>query len=359
MNRSALSLSNLWSMIKETVGAWVDDFAPSMGASIAYYTVFSIAPLLIIVIAIAGFIWGEEAASGYLYAQLGGILGDEGTKAVQAMVAGASDRKDGVIASVVGVVLLALGATTVFAELQSDLDRIWKAPAVKKTEGLWGMLRSRVLSLGLVVSIGFLLLVSLVVSAALAAFGKWWGGVFGNVEWLFHILDFVVSIGVITVMFALMYKILPSLKIAWHDVWIGAVVTALLFTIGKFAVGLYVGKAGVASSFGTAGSLAVLLVWVYYSAQIFLLGAEFTWVFAHRFGSRRDEVKPQTAKEGLATTDAPHGERRPAGARERGPHPGPAGAVTGLVSRHTAALTAGAIVLGAVAGRVLDRTDRA
>jgi uncharacterized BrkB/YihY/UPF0761 family membrane protein len=262
-------------------------------------------------------------------------------------------------AALVSIALIAIGATTVFAELQSDLDRIWKAPAVKKPEGLWGMLRSRVLSLGLVVSIGFLLLVSLVVSAALAAFGKWWGGVFGNVEWLFHILDFVVSIGVITVMFALMYKILPSLKIAWHDVWIGAVVTALLFTIGKFAVGLYVGKAGVASSFGTAGSLAVLLVWVYYSAQIFLLGAEFTWVFAHRFGSRRDEVKPQTAKEGLATTDAPHGERRPAGARERGPHPGPAGAVTGLVSRHTAALTAGAIVLGAVAGRVLDRTDRA
>ena len=357
MNRSPLSARNLWSMIKETVSAWVDDFAPSMGASIAYYTVFSIAPLLIIVIAIAGFVWGEEAASGYLYTQLGGILGDEGTRAVQAMVASASDKKDGVIASVTGVVLLALGATTVFAELQSDLDRIWKAPAVKKPEGLWGMLRSRVLSLGLVVSIGFLLLVSLVVSAALAAFGKWWGGAFGDVEWLFHILDFVVSIGVITVMFALMYKILPRVDIAWHDVWIGAVVTALLFTIGKFAVGMYVGRSSVASSFGTAGSLAVLLVWVYYSAQIFLLGAEFTWVYAHRFGSRGGEDRPRTAKEGIATTDEPRGERAPAGARR--PRPAPAGAVTGLVSRHTAALTAGAIVLGALAGRVLDRANRA
>jgi len=357
MNRSALSPGNLWSMIKETVGAWVDDFAPSMGASIAYYTVFSIAPLLIIVIAIAGFVWGEEAASGYLYAQLAGILGDEGTRAVQAMVASASDKKDGVIASITGVVLLALGATTVFAELQSDLDRIWKAPAVKKPEGLWGMLRSRVLSLGLVVSIGFLLLVSLVVSAALAAFGKWWGGVFGDVEWLFHVLDFVVSIGVVTVMFALMYKILPRVDIVWRDVWIGAVVTALLFTIGKFAVGMYVGKSSVASSFGTAGSLAVLLVWVYYSAQIFLLGAEFTWVYAHRFGSRRGEDKPQTAKEALATTDKPQGEHAPAGARA--PRPAPAGGAMGLVSRHTAALTAGAIVLGALAGRVLDRTDRA
>jgi membrane protein len=313
MDRSALLPANLWSMAKESVTAWIDDFAPSMGASIAYYTVFSIAPLLIIVIAIAGFVWGEEAASGYLYSQLGGILGDEGTKAVQAMVASASDRKDGVIASIAGVVLLAVGATTVFAELQSDLDRIWKAPAVKKPEGLWGMLRSRVLSLGLVVSIGFLLLVSLVVSAALAAFGKWWGGVFGDVEWLFHVLDFVVSIGVITVMFALMYKILPRVDIAWHDVWIGAVVTALLFTIGKFVVGLYVGKTSVASSFGTAGSLAVLLVWVYYSAQIFLLGAEFTWVYAHRQGSRKDRPTPSHASRPPRRREAgQRGEREPA-----------------------------------------------
>jgi len=365
MNRAALSPANLWSMVKESVTAWIDDFAPSMGASIAYYTAFSIAPLLIIVIAIAGFVWGQEAASGYLYSQLSGILGDEGTKAVQAMVASAGNMKEGVIATVVGVVLLLVGATTVFAELQSDLDRIWKAPAVKKEEGLWGMIRSRVLSLGLVVSIGFLLLVSLVVSAALAAFGKWWGGIFGDVEWLFHILDFVVSIAVIAVMFALMYKILPRVKIAWHDVWIGAGVTALLFAIGKTLVGLYVGKTSVASSFGTAGSLAVLLVWVYYSAQIFLLGAEFTWVYAHRFGSRRDQDKPATAKEAVATTDKPEGDRASTGTRERKPRPAqvyrpaPSSGVLGVVSRNAAAFTAGAIVLGALAGRLLDRTDRA
>ena len=354
MNRSALSPGNLWSMIKESVTAWIDDFAPSMGASIAYYTAFSIAPLLIIVIAIAGFVWGEEAASGYLYTQLGGILGEDGKQAVQAMVASAGSKKEGVWATVVGVALLVVGATTVFAELQSDLDRIWKAPAVKNDEGLWGMIRSRVLSLGLVVSIGFLLLVSLVVSAALAAFGQWWGSIFGDMEWLFHVLDFVVSIAVIAVMFALMYKILPRVKIAWRDVWIGAGVTAVLFAVGKFLVGLYVGKTSVASSFGTAGSLAVLLVWVYYSAQIFLLGAEFTWVYAHRYGSRKGEEKPATAKETVATTSKPEGDRAASGRREGARGPVPSLGVLGVVSRNTAAFTAGAIVLGALAGRLLD-----
>jgi len=355
MNRSALSPGALWSMIKESVTAWIDDFAPSMGASIAYYTAFSIAPLLIIVIAIAGLVWGQEAASGYLYSQLAGILGDEGTKAVQAMVASASDRDEGVFATVVGVVLLAVGATTVFAELQSDLDRVWKAPAVEKSEGLWGLLRSRVLSLGLVVSIGFLLLVSLVVSAALAAFGKWWGSIFGDMEWLFHVLDFVVSIAVIAVMFALMYKILPRVKIAWHDVWIGAGVTAVLFAIGKFLVGLYVGKTSVASSFGTAGSLAVLLVWVYYSAQIFLLGAEFTWVYAHRLGSLRGQEQPATAKQTIATTQSPGGD--PKASPRRPPQAAaPVMAPMAPKARTAAALAAGAIVVGAIAGRLVDRT---
>jgi membrane protein len=358
MNRSALSPGNLWSMAKESVTAWIDDYAPSMGASIAYYTAFSIAPVLIIVIAVAGFVWGDEAASGYLYAQLGGILGDDGAKAVQAMVESANSTNGGIVATVVGVVLLFVGATTVFAELQSDLDRIWKAPAAQKSEGLWGLIRSRVLSLGLVVSIGFLLLVSLVVSAALAALGNLWGGVFDNLEWLVHILDFVVSIAVVTVMFALMYKILPRVSIAWHDVWIGAVVTALLFAVGKFLVGLYVGKTSVASSFGTAGSLAVLLVWVYYSAQIFLLGAEFTWIYAHRFGSRQGEDKPATAKETMPTTESPGGKSKAAPRRPQ-LQTQPAIAQVAPKARTAAALAAGAIVLGAIAGRVLDRTHRA
>ena len=300
-------------MVKESVTAWIADFAPSMGAGIAYYTAFSIAPLLIIVIAIAGFFFGAGRGQRLSLRPARRVCSaTRGRRPSRAWSRAPATPTRASSPPSVGVRLALIGATTVFAELQSDLDRIWKAPAVKKTEGLWALLRSRVLSLGLVVSIGFLMLVSLVLSAALAALGKWWGGLFGDVEWLFHMLDFVVSLGVITVMFALMYKILPRVKIGWRDVWIGAVVTALLFAIGKFLVGLYLGKSGVGSSFGAAGSLAVLLVWVYYSAQIFLLGAEFTWVYAHRFGSRQRQDKPATAKESVATTDEPGGEAAPA-----------------------------------------------
>jgi len=253
MANARFSLGAVWPIVEESVSAWVDDFAPSMGAAIAYYTAFSIAPVIIIVIAIAGLVFGQDAASGYLYAQMSSLLGDEGGKAVQAMVESAGSSGNGTVATVIGVALLMVGATTVFAELQSDLDRIWKAPAATRSEGLWGLIRSRVLSLGLVVSIGFLLLVSLVVSTALAALGEWWGGALDSFKWLLGILNFVVSLLVITVMFALMYKILPRVKIGWRDVWIGALVTALLFTIGKFLVGMYLGRAGVASSFGAAG----------------------------------------------------------------------------------------------------------
>jgi membrane protein len=370
----------MWSMIKEAASAWTEDFAPSMGAAIAYYTAFSIAPLLIIVIAIAGFFFGHEAASREIYNQLGGLLGDRGATALQSMVEGASNTGEGVIASVIGIVLLVIGATTVFAELQTDLDRIWKAPAAKKAEGIWAMLRSRILSFGMVVTIGFIMLVSLVVSAALAALGSWWGGVFGDFEWLMHLLNFVVSLGVVTLLFALMYKILPRVSIGWHDVWIGAFATAVLFSIGKFAVGLYLGKSSVVSSFGAAGSLAVLLVWVYYSAQIFLLGAEFTWVYAHRHGSRRGEQRPATAKQTVATTQKPTGDaaaiagtspvpaaeealltraapplRAPPGPRM--PAPPPRQGILAFAKRHPGATTGVALVLGAVAGELFNHRE--
>jgi membrane protein len=299
MHRSALSLTELWSMGRETVTGWLGDFAPSMGAGIAYYTAFSLAPLLIIVIAVAGLFFGEDAASGYVYAQLGDLIGQEGAEAVRGMVARAGETEEGIIAPLVSIALLAIGATTVFAELQSDLDRIWKAPAAKRQEGIFGLLRRRVLSLGLVVSIGFLMLVSLVFSAALAALSRWWSGWLEDLQWLMHALDFVVSIGVVSLMFALMYKILPRVKIAWRDVWVGAIATALLFTVGKFLVGFYIGRSRIASGFGAASSLAVIMVWVYYSAQIFLLGAEFTWVYTHRHGSRRGLRRPPTARESL------------------------------------------------------------
>jgi membrane protein len=349
MNRAALSPANLWSMIRESVSAWIDDFAPSMGAAIAYYTIFSIAPMLVIIIAIAGFFYGHEAASGQLYAEIANLVGDNGAKAIQGMVESASSRSGGIVATVIGVAVLLIGATSVFGELQTDLDRIWKAPAAAQSEGLWGMVRSRLLSLGLVVSIGFVLMVSLVVSAALVALGTWWGDVFGELGWLLQLVNFVVSLAVITVGFALMYKILPRVRISWQDVWIGAFVTAVLFVIGKTLVGLYLGKSGIASAFGAAGSLAVLLVWVYYSAQIFLLGAEFTGVYAHRFGSRRSEQRPATAKEQAA------GSAKASQERPRAPAPAAARSVPRTTRHHPALLTATAFVLGVLASEILAR----
>ena len=362
MNVAALTPSALWSLCKDAASAWSDDFAPSMGAAIAYYTAFSIAPLIVIVLAIAGFFFGHEAAGGYLYGQLSGLLGRDGAKAVQDMVASARDPGEGIVATVIGGVLLIVGATTVFAELQSDLDRIWKAPAIKRPEGLWGLLRSRVLSLGLVVSIGFVMLASLVISAALAALTGMWGGVFENVEWLLQIVNFIVGLAVATVLFALMYKILPRVSIAWPDVWIGALVTAVLFSVGKFLVGLYIGKTSVGSSFGAAGSLAVLLVWVYYSAQIFLLGAEFTWVYAHRFGSRRGKEMPASVKATLATTSKPQGVATPPPAAvvnaPRAAAPEKADGLAATVLRHPAATAGTALVVGAVLGKVVDSLQR-
>jgi membrane protein len=258
-----------------------------MGGALAYYTLFSIAPMLIIVIAIAGFFLGEEAARGEIVTQLRGLLGDSGASAIQGLLESARKPTEGLIATIVSVALLIVGATTIFAELQTDLDLIWQAPAVKTPSGLWGLLRSRLLSFGMVLAISFVLLVSLVISAALQALGKWWGGAFDGLAFVLEVANFLVSFAITTGLFALIYRVLPRADIAWRDVWIGSAVTALLFAIGKFLIGLYIGRSGVASAFGAAGSFVVLLVWVYYSTQIFFLGAEFTWVYAHAHGSRR------------------------------------------------------------------------
>jgi membrane protein len=284
--------AKVWHLVRDSVNAWIEDYAPSMGAALAYYTVFSIAPLLIIVIAVAGSVFGDDAVRGEIAAQLGGLIGDEGANAVQGLVASASVPEQGLVATAVSVILLAIGATTVFGELQSALDRIWRAPLPFEKTGIWTLLRTRLLSFGMVLVLGFLLLVSLVASAAVAAFGTWWGRAFEGWELLLQLLNFMISFLMVTTLFAMIYKIMPRATIAWRDVWIGALVTSLLFQIGKFAIGLYLGKSGVTSGFGAAGSLVVLLVWVYYSAQIFLLGAEFTWVYAHEYGSRRGESHP-------------------------------------------------------------------
>lgn len=281
----------IWGLIKESISRWGEDRAPSMGAALSYYTVFSLAPLLVIVIGIAGLVFGEEAARGAVVEQLQGLIGDEGAGAINELIENAGKTGTGIVATMVGVVTLLVGASGVFVELQDDLDRIWKAPP-RVGAGILNFIRARLLTFGMVLAFGFLLLVALVLHAALAAVGEYWGGIFGGTEWLLHLINFLISFGVVTVLFAMIYKILPNLKIEWNDVWSGAVVTAFLFTSGKFLIGLYLGKSAVASSYGAAGAVVILLIWMYYSAQIFLLGAEFTYLFAHHHGSRisKDEV---------------------------------------------------------------------
>jgi membrane protein len=283
----------LCSLTRESVSRFSQDFAPSMGAALAYYTIFSIAPLLIIAIAVAGFVFGENAARGEVFAQLRGLIGDQGAAAIEATVKSASQTGSGTFAALVGIVILLLGATSVFAELQSDLDRIWDSPKPAKP-GIWGILRGRVLSFGMVLGIGFLLLVSLVLSAALAALGHLWRGAFPGGDMFVQVVNFIVGFLIITGLFALIYKVLPRCDIGWADVWIGATVTSLLFSIGKSLIGLYLGRSSVASSFGAAGSLVIVLLWVYYSAQIFLFGAEFTRTYSYSHGTRKDAAEAAT-----------------------------------------------------------------
>lgn len=283
-----MRIRQLWDLIKDAVSSWINDYAPSMGAALAYYTMFSIAPLLLIVISIAGFIFGAEAARGEIVEQLRNLLGDEGASAIQDLIESVNQPGKSLAATIFGIALLLIGATTVFAELQDDLDRIWRAPEREKGGGIFALLRARLLSFGMILGIAFLLLVSLVASAALAALEKWWSPLFTGWEVFAHVVNLIVSFGLVTLIFAMIYKIMPRVQIRWHDVWIGAAVTSLLFATGKFLIGLYIGKSGITSGFGAAGSLVAVLVWVYYSAQIFLLGAEFTWIYSNKFGSRKN-----------------------------------------------------------------------
>ncbi len=278
------ALKNVWTVVKGTFNEWIDDDVPTHAASLAYYTIFSIAPTLIIAVAVAGSIFGAEAARGEIQQQIQGLVGESGAKVIEDMMASAAKPGSGVIASILGVLILIFGATGVFAALQTALNHIWGV-APTKTNGVISFLRTRLLSFGMVLGVGFLLLTSLVVSAGLSALGNWLNS--GEFVRVWQTANLAVSFGVVTVLFAMIYKILPDVRIAWRDVWLGAAVTAVLFTIGKFLIGLYIGKSSVASSYGAAGSFAVLLVWVYYSAMVLFIGAEFTQVYATTFGSLR------------------------------------------------------------------------
>jgi membrane protein len=274
------------SLLKQTASEWMEDDAPSLGAALAYYTVFSLAPLMTIAIAIAGFFFGKEAAQGQIFDELRVLLGEEGGKAVEEMVQSASAQPTaGIVATIISVVMLIFGASGVFGQLQTSLNAMWGVKP-KPGRGVLGMIKDRLLSFGFTLVVGFLLLVSLLLTAGIALMADWVGGLMPGSEAIAQILNVVFSLVMVTLLFAMIFKFLPDAKIAWRDVWIGAFLTALLFTIGKFALGIYLGKSGVASSYGAAGSLIVLLLWVYYSSQILFFGAEFTQVYANRFGSR-------------------------------------------------------------------------
>ncbi len=276
-----MDLRHGWRLARRTVEAWTEDYAPSMGAALSYYALFSIAPMLLIVIGVAGYFFGEQAARGEIFGQIADLIGPQGARAVESLVASARKPESGVLAALIGAALLVTGATTVFGELQNALDRIWRAPARVQAKGWWKLLRTRVLSFGMILGIAFLLMVSLVLSAVVSALGDWWG---------LHALDVLLSFALTTVLFAMIYKVIPRVRIAWRDVWMGAAVTAALFAIGKWLIGLYIGRSSAASAFGAAGSLVVLMLWVYYSSQIFLLGAEFTRLYAEEHGSHAAPV---------------------------------------------------------------------
>ena len=276
-----------WSLLRQTAQSWLDDYAPSMGAALAYYTLFSLAPLLLIVISVAGLIFGEDAARGEITLQLRSLMGDAGARAVQDLLASVRQPVEGSFATAVGLLLLLVGATTVFAELQDSLDRIWRVPARVRPNGWLALVRARLLSFGMILAIGFLLTVSLVVSAMTALLGKSVEPFFGGWYVVGAAVNGIGGFLLITAMFALIYKVMPRVHVHWNDVWTGAVFTAMLFTLGKFVIGLYISRFGMISGFGAAGSLVIVLLWVYYSAQVFLFGAEFTWVYANACGSRK------------------------------------------------------------------------
>jgi membrane protein len=278
---------HIWELLKETVYGFLEDEALTRGAAIAFYTITSIGPVLFIVVAIAGLFFGEQAARGALAAQLGDLLGQQSADLLQTAVRNAAGRFSGLLATLVGIITLIITASGVFTEMQQTLNVIWRAVPPNTT--LTGLLRARALSLGLVAALGFLLLVSLVISTILAAVGEYVDAFLPSGYLILRALNIIASFALITLLFAGIYKVLPDRHIEWRDVLIGAIATSVLFTIGKILISLYLGSSTVASSYGAAGGLIIALLWVYYSAQTFLLGAEFTKVYTRRYGSRSAE----------------------------------------------------------------------
>jgi membrane protein len=278
----------IWEITKETASDWVDDNASRLAAALAYYALLSLAPLLVIAVAVSGFVFGPDAARGRVSEELGGLVGSGAAAGIEAVLASARSPGSGILSTVVGVVTLFFGASGVFGELQASLNTVWEVQP-KPGRGILGEMKTRFFSFTMVLGVAFLLLVSLVVSAVLSAVGTVFSGLLPGGETLWQLFNILFSLAVVTCLFALIFKYIPDAEVRWRDVWLGGVVTAVLFTIGKLLLGLYIGKAAVGSAYGAAGSIIALVVWVYYASQIFLLGAEFTQVQARRSGR---EIKP-------------------------------------------------------------------
>ena len=281
----ALKPHMMWRLMKDAASDWSRDRAPRLGAALAYYTVFSLVPFLVVVIAVIGLVFGEVAAQSAILSQIAELVGEQTAAAIKDMIQRADQPSTGLFATAVAVATLLIGASGVFGQLQDALNTVWGVEP-KEGRGVWGFIKDRFLSFVAVLGTGFLLLVSLILSSALSALGKWFNGLLPLPEIVLQVMNFAVSFVIITGLFALIFKVLPDAKVAWRDVWIGAALTSALFTIGKFALGVYLGKSNVASAYGAAGSLVLVLLWVYYSAQILLYGAEFTQVYANRVGER-------------------------------------------------------------------------
>src|ERR1039458_2390929 len=278
--KDRMTPDRLWAVLKETFAGGWNDNVPRMGAALAYYTLFALAPVLIVAIAVGGMAFGPEAVRGEIVAQIEGLVGRAGAQAVQAILEGAANSSSSIPVTIIGVITFFLGATSAFLELQDNLDAIWRVKPRSRGNFLRDLVTQRIISFGLVLGFAFLLLTSLVVSAALAAVHTYVGKAFPGVASLWAGGYMVMSLGVTTLLFAMIYKVLPDVKLAWTDVWVGALVTAGLFTVGKFLIGLYLGTSSFASAYGAAGSVIVVLVWGYYSSQIVLFGAQVTrgWV---------------------------------------------------------------------------------
>ena len=288
---------SVWQFLKDIFTQWIEDEPFLLASSLSYYTLFSLTPLLVIAIAVAGLVFGREAAQNEIVQTIGGMIGPESAQAIQGMIENASNKpKTGMMSTALGAAALLIGAGGVVGQLQTSLNKIWGVEP-KSGQGIWVFIRQRFISFAMVLAVGFILLVSLVVTALLTAFSQFVGSLIGGAAFVAHLLDIVVSFAFVTLLFAMIYKFVPDVKIHWKDVWIGAALTSILFTVGKFLIGLYLGGSGVASAYGAAGSLITILLWVFYSSLIFLLGAEFTQGYASTYGS------------GVAP--APHAERSP------------------------------------------------